>query len=65
MYRIVEGLEGVLRELCMVRSKTSEVIVHLMQTAFGTPMFSQRPDTGYLPDAMSSPYSAFKSQRYV
>jgi hypothetical protein len=45
--RRVTVLEKVLEELCMVRSEAWEVMADLVQTAFGTPMFSQRPDTGY------------------
>jgi hypothetical protein len=31
----------------MVQSKVWEVMADVAQTAFGTPMFSQRPDAGY------------------
>jgi hypothetical protein len=36
-----------LRESFMVQSEAWKVMADLMQTAFGTPMFSQRPDMGY------------------
>jgi len=39
-------LEKELKELCMKRSEMWEVMADLMQTVFGTPMFSQRPDRG-------------------
>jgi hypothetical protein len=44
---MVTVLEKVLKELCAVRSKVWELAADLMRTAFGTPMFSQRPDAGY------------------
>lgn len=37
----------------MDRSEAREVMADHTQTAFGTPVFSQRPDTGYLAPAPS------------
>jgi hypothetical protein len=37
----------VLKEFCAVQSEVWKVIADLRWKAFGTPMFSQRPDTGY------------------
>ena len=39
--------EKVLKEFHMVRSEAWEVMADLVRIAFGTPMFSQRPDRGY------------------
>jgi hypothetical protein len=44
---MVTVLEEGLKELCTVRNEVWELTADLMRTAFGTPMFSQRPDAGY------------------
>jgi hypothetical protein len=46
--RRVTILEKVLGELHMVRSVEWEVMADLIRTAFGTPVFSQHPERGYL-----------------
>jgi hypothetical protein len=45
--RTVTVLKKVLEELYVLRSEAWEVVTDLIRIAFGTPMFSQRPDRGY------------------
>jgi hypothetical protein len=46
MYKRAGGLVRVLREFCMVQREVWKVMADLRRNAFGTPMFSQRPDRG-------------------
>jgi biotin operon repressor len=39
--------ESIEREFCVVESEVWKVITNLRWKAFGTPIFSQRPDAGY------------------
>jgi hypothetical protein len=46
IYRRAIALERVLIEFCVMQSEVWKVMADLRWKAFGTPMFSQRPDTG-------------------